>query len=368
MAPSAGWRLEKNGSNPMSKNKHNGRRLPQWVRKALDVALPLAVSVGLVVWMVHKVDFSKIRQALAEGCDWRWFLLLAAIVVASHVIRGIRWGIQLRAAGVPRIPVATESASIFGAYALNLVFSYLGEAWRCLYISRISKAKISTVVGTDLGDRASDAVVVLSLVGLTLFVAHPAMDRFLERYSVGRDISAALSSGALWGWVAGIIAILTCLAYGFRNTRFMREARVGFLRIWRGFAVLFHMKHIWEYVWLTLAIWTCYFLETYVCFQAFPFTRHLITDPGNAWGLVPGLVVFVFGSCSIAIPSSGGLGPWNLAVMFALTLYGVPQAEGAAYSLVVWGIESGILILLGVYTALYVTLQRKKGFGLPETS
>ena len=51
-------------------------------------------------------------------------------------------------------------------------------------------------------------------------------------------------------------------------------------------------------------------------FQAFPFTRALVEEPGSAWGLIPGLVVFVFGSYSMAIPSNGGLGPWNLAVMF----------------------------------------------------
>ncbi|MDE6804029.1 MAG: hypothetical protein K2J29_05315, partial [Muribaculaceae bacterium] len=58
--------------------------------------------------------------------------------------------------------------------------------------------------------------------------------------------------------------------------------------------------------------------------------------------------------CSIAVPSTGGLGPWNLAVMFALSLYGISTADAAAYSFVVWGFQTGIQILLGIICALYV--------------
>lgn len=329
-------------------------------KKILDFLLPLCVSGGLLIWLVKKVDVSRIIAVLHEGVDFRWLILMMGVLVLSHVIRGIRWGMQLRAAGVPRIPVATESVSIFGAYALNLVFSYLGEAWRCVYISRLTKTKITTVIGTDLGDRASDLIVVILLVIVSLFVAQPAIDRFMEHYEVGRTLLKSAESGIFWAWVVGVIALLAVVVWLMRKTTIFAKIKQGVERMWSGFAVLFHMPDIWLYIVLTFGIWGCYFMETYICFQAFPFTRTLITDPNMAWGLVPGLVVFVFGSCSIAIPSSGGLGPWNLAVMFALSLYGIPQAEGATYSLVVWGFESGTLVLLGLFSAGYVYLQRRR--------
>lgn len=73
---------------------------------------------------------------------------------------------------MPRITVTKESVSIFGAYSLNIVFPRLGEVWRCVYISRSERVPLSTVVGTDIGDRGSDAVVVASLTALCLVVAH----------------------------------------------------------------------------------------------------------------------------------------------------------------------------------------------------
>ena len=130
--------------------------------RVLKVAVPLSISAGLVVWLFHKVDIDKVKSIIEQGVDYRYIAAMMAITVLSHIIRGVRWGIQLRAAGIPRIPAVAESVSIFGAYALNLVFPYLGEAWRCVYIARRENCKLSTVVGTDLGDRASDAVMILS--------------------------------------------------------------------------------------------------------------------------------------------------------------------------------------------------------------
>lgn len=338
------------------------------LKKCIDVGLPLSISVVMIIWLFHKVNLSAVGDALNHGCRWGWFFVMMVVLILSHVIRGIRWGIQLRGAGLPRIPVLTESVSIFGAYALNMLFSYLGEAWRCVYISKITRSKVTTVVGTDLGDRASDAVVVVCLVILSMFVARPAMESFLDKYEVGRKLTAAMTDGSFWLWFVALIVVIAGCCRMVWNMTWFRSVRAGIERMWKGFAVLFHMKGGLLYVVLTLGIWTCYFMETYLCFQAFPFTRQLVSTPGLAWGLIPGLVVFVFGSCSIAIPSSGGLGPWNLAVMFALQLYGVSQSDAAAYALVVWAWESGTLILLGVFSAIYVSLQRHYNFGLPKFS
>lgn len=156
----------------------------------LKVVVPLSISAGLVVWLFHKVDIDKVKSIIEQGVDYRYIAAMMVITILSHIIRGVRWGIQLRAAGIPRIPAVAESVSIFGAYALNLVFPYLGEAWRCVYIARRENCKLSTVVGTDLGDRASDAVMILMLIILTLIVARGYIDKFLDRYPMARRLTA----------------------------------------------------------------------------------------------------------------------------------------------------------------------------------
>ncbi len=351
---------------------HKARHSTLWdyVEKALRYLLPLAVSAGLIVWLFQKVKFKDIENVLHQGCDFRWLALMMGVLVLSRSIRGIRWGYQLRAAGVPRMSPVAEMMSIYGAYALNLVFSWVGEAWRCIFVSRRQHAPLSTVVGTDLGDRISDAIVVVALVIFSFFVARPALDRFMDYYSVGRDMLHFFSDAWMWCLVALSIALLLTLGYVFRRTKYVENVEKVIRQLWDGFKVLFTMKHEVIYWTLTLCIWICYFLMTYLCFFAFPFLKTLIHGPGMLYGLVPGLVVFVFGSCSIAVPSTGGLGPWNLAVMFALSLYGIPNAEGAAFSLVVWGLQTGVQIVLGIICAVYVaaTSHAKKPQGTSTRS
>ncbi len=333
--------------------------------KALRYIVPACVSIGLIIWLFHKVDIHEVVHIIRHGCDFRWIAMMMTLTMLSHIIRGIRWGIQLRGVGIPRIPVVAESVSIFGAYALNLLFPYLGEAWRCVYISRREKAPLSTVVGTDLGDRASDAIVVVALFVLTIILAHPIMDRFFIHYGVDRDIRHWVEDPRIWLGIGLAGGIIWTTLYFSKGHRYFQSFKENVMKIWNGFKVLFHMEGIGMYVLLTLGIWTCYYLETYCCFYAFPFTRQLIEQPGSAYGLIPGLVVFVFGSFSIAVPSNGGLGPWNLAVMFALSLYGIPETEGTAYSITVWGCQALMLVALGIFSAIYIMSERRKS---PKTA
>ncbi|WP_295727702.1 lysylphosphatidylglycerol synthase transmembrane domain-containing protein [uncultured Muribaculum sp.] len=327
--------------------------------RVLKVVVPLGISVVLVVWLFHKVDIARVEAIIRDGVDYRFIVAMMLVTMFSHMIRGIRWGIQLRAAGIPRMPVVAEYVSIFGAYALNLVFPFLGEGWRCVYVARRQQCRLSTVVGTDLGDRASDGVVIGLLIVLTLFVAHPSIDRFIDRYPIGEALDRYATDGLLWVCIVGVVALLAVCGWIFRRTRAVQGMLASVRRMWSGFAVLFHMKGIGLYLILTMGIWICYFSETYLCFYAFPFTRALIEQPGSCLGLVPGLVVFVFGSCSMIVPSNGGLGPWNIAVMFALTLFGVSDSDGAAYSIVCWSFQSAMLVALGIFSALYIMIHRR---------
>lgn len=334
--------------------------LQKWIEKIARYLIPFLVSAGMVVWLFHKVDIHEMMRVIREGCDFRWIVVMMLITALSHVIRGIRWGIQLRAVGVPRMSVVAESVAIFGAYALNLVFSGVGEAWRCVYVSRRENTPLSTVVGTDLGDRSSDAVVVLMLLGLALVVAKGPIDTFISHYAIGEDIRHFSDDPRLWCAVILGLTLVWAALYFFRKYRYIEKIDSSLKNVWQGFKVLFTMKGVGTYVVLTLGIWLCYFMETYVCFYAFPFTRALIDSPGSAYGLIPGLVVFVFGSFSMAVPSNGGLGPWNIAVMFALSIYGIGNTEGAAFSMVMWSFQAAMLVMLGVFSAIYIAATKRK--------
>lgn len=330
------------------------------IKNIFKVAVTLGISAGLVVWMFKKVDFHSVMRILTDGdVRYGWLIAVIPVVVLSHVIRGYRWGIQLRAVGLGHIPGLTLACSIFGAYALNLVIPYSGEAWRIVWMAKRCNAPVSTVLGTDIGDRGSDAVVVLLLLILAGIVGHPFIMSFLHHYSVGNEILDIIDRPLLWTCVLAGFAIAVAQLYKFRNTKYIAPFIKGVSRTWAGFKVLFTMNGRGMYLVLTLGIWLCYYLETYLTLFAFPFTRTLIMEHGMAFGLLPALISFVFSSMSMAIPSSGGLGPWNLAVMFALSLFGISDTEGTAFSMLLWTTTSLTLVILGLFTVVYILVSRK---------
>ena len=128
------------------------------------------------------------------------------------------------------------------------------------------------------------------------------------------------------------------------------------MNLWKGFASVVRMKGKWLFVLLTVALWGCYFMQLYAAFFAFDFTRSLTTESSLAWGFTPCLVAFVLSSIGMAIPSNGGLGPWNIAVMFALALFGITGTQGAAFAMLMWSAQSLMLVLLGIFCIICILI------------
>lgn len=321
--------------------------------------LPLAISVCLILWLFHKVNFHKVIDIAHKGCNYWFIAIMMVTTVLSLMVRGVRWGLQLRAAGVARMTPLCEWVSLWGAYALNLVFPQMGEAWRCVFVSKRQKAPLSTVIGTDIGDRFIDWLIIMILFILALIVAHPFIMEFMNHYAIGRQVKKVIENPYLWISLGGTIAFVVTILYFFRRVTWVQKINLNIKRMWDGFSVIFRMKLWWLYLLLSILTWVCYFFETYICFFAFDYTRALIEQSGTAFGLIPGLVVCVFGALSMGIPSNGGLGPWNIAIMFALTLFGINNTDGSAYSIVVWSFQAMTFIALGLFAAGYIAFTGK---------
>ncbi len=328
-------------------------RTPLW-RRLLGWIIPVACTVALVWYMFSKVDFAAMLDIMRRGVDYWWILLAMGISIFSHIFRAARWRLQLDALGI-RAPLMALSCSVFGCYALNLVFPRLGEVWRCTYIARRQRAPFTTVLGSMVADRLTDTLTVLTLTCLAFVVAAGALTSFLHRYPVGRDLVNLISSPATW--IIGILVVGgIAAAVWFTRRSALTRRLIGWVReMWQGFAVIVRMPHRGRFLLLTLCIWGCYFIQLYVAFFAFPFTRALCSEPSLAFGLVPCLVAFVLSSIGMAIPSNGGLGPWNIAVMFGLAVYGITDAQGTAFSMLQWSGQTVMLILLGIFTMIYVS-------------
>ena len=331
----------------------------KWLGYGVRYGLPVVLTVLLLIYMFRKVDFADMIDLIKHGVDYWWILLAMGISVFSHIFRAARWRLQLLGLGI-KAPFMALCCSIFGCYALNLVFPRLGEVWRCTYISSSQKAPFSTVLGSMIGDRLADTLMVSLLLVLCLIVAAPAIHVFLDKYPIGRDFIHLISQFWFWAAVVGGILLTWFIFYKFRNHPVILKIKEMLLGMWQGFAIVAKMKGRWQFLIYTLCIWGCYYFQLYVAFYAFDFTRELCHAPGMAGGLTPCLVAFVLSSISMAVPSNGGLGPWNIAIMFGLAIYGISDAQGTAFSMLQWSGQTVMLIILGIFTMGYISLSERK--------
>ena len=334
------------------------RKPRSFVSLAVRYLLPLALTVALVWYMFRSVGFSQVISIIREGANYWWILLAMGISVFSHVFRAARWRLQLNSLGI-RVPFMALCCSIFGCYALNLVFPRLGEVWRCTYVAKRGKAQFTTVLGSMVSDRFTDTLSVLLLTLFTFIVANSAIRAFLEEYPVGQNLISLVENPFVWIAAAVGLAIIASIFYFGRNTGAVQKLIKWLKELWMGVASLWQMRGGWLFILLTVAIWGTYFVQLYVAFFAFGFTSHLCAEPGLAFGLTPCLVAFVLSSIGMAIPSNGGLGPWNIAVMFGLAIYGVSQDDGYAFSVLQWSGQTVMLIILGIFTMAYIAVTGK---------
>lgn len=263
-------------------------------------------------------------------------------------LRGLRWRLQLRAIGI-NPGLWTMSRSIFGTYAVNLVFPRLGEIWRTAYISRTQSAPFSAVFGTMVGDRLADTLTVL-LITLGAFIAASGqMHEFMDNASVGPRIEAALTS---WPALAAAGALILLFIVIIR----VKKVRKFVAGTWRGFAIIFTMPHRGQWLLLTMGIWGCYITSMYFSMLSFPPAAALVASRGL--GCV--MITFVFGSLAMAIPSNGGIGPWQLAILLSLNgLYAMPRELTLAFATLNLGATTALTIILGIITFISIAKIRK---------
>ena len=329
------------------------------VSNLVKYGIPILISVGLAWFLYNNVDIEAIKTSLRQDVNYWWFVPVIVVSIFSHIFRALRWRLQLRAINIDA-PLWVLVNSIFGTYFVNLVFPRLGEVWRTGYIAQRQKAPFATVLGSMVGDRLSDTVTVGLLTLVTFFLAQDAFFKFFDARGDGG------SSAASWTMVALVVACvlgLVAMVWLYRSTsqnKVIAKVRGILHDLWDGFAAIAHMDGKWMFLLYTILIWGCYFLQLYIASKAFTFTADL--------GVLPVLVLFVLSSLGMAVPSNGGLGPWQFAIIFGLSLYGVGafppstpyDAQASAFAWLVWGVQQLLIIVLGIYAFASIALDKKK--------
>lgn len=346
------------------------KKNPSFWRAMLKYVVPLVITVGLCYMLFSKVNFNEMVEIIKRDCNFWWIGLALVISIFSHVFRAMRWRIQLDALNIPT-PIAPLVYSIFGTYAVNLVFPRLGEVWRTGYIAQRQNAQFTTVFGSMVADRLADTVTVALLTVVTFLLASGALLAYVkENPAAYQGMTDTLTSPWFWLATGTAVAAVWWLFTAKRENRIVKKVRSTVKDLWEGFAVVAHMKGKGRWLVLTALIWGCYFTQLYVAFFAFPFTTEVVAEHGA----LAVLVCFALSSIAMGVPSNGGIGPWQYAIIFGLAIYmphgadkDVYTANSTAFANLVLGAQTCLLIVLGIWTFIYIALSKKRGVAVSKT-
>lgn len=321
------------------------------LNRIITIVLPLALGAIIVYFLLKDIDLGAM-WAIMKDANWAFLLLSLPFVILGHSIRGFRWGLLMKPLGYN--PSRKRLIfSILGGYAINYGIPRAGEVWRCGIVAKDEKVPFTTLLGTMLLDRVFDtitvALIVLAAVG---FNANFFIEQLQHNQETFDTVVAAVKSPTPYIIMGLVVLIIFVTFKYFDDNKIVAKIKDALKSMGNDMREIWKMKEKGWLLLYTLGIWVSYFCFFYISFFAFDFTENL--------GITAGLIGFALSSLSMGIPTNGGLGPWQVAVIAALTLYGVNQLSATAFATGVFMIQSFWQILVGLASIGILAFMQKR--------
>ena len=315
------------------------------LKNIIKILFPLALGGGILWWTYRDFDFTALNGELLKEMSIGWLFFSLIFEVLSHVFRGLRWKQVLEPLGEhPR--TSTCISAIFFSYAISLLIPRSGEVARCGVLKRYDDVSFTKSLGTVVTERVVDMVCVALITLIVMALQFDVIYTFFsEKGKIMDESSLSSISSNLIPWIIGSIVLCVIGVFLLRRMKFADKVKEVFRNLWEGICSVRRVKNLPLFIFYSIAIWGCYILQFYITFFAFPFTADL--------GFKAGLAVFITTSFAVLVPTPNGAGPWHYVVISTLTLiYGVCEPNAGVFALIVHGLQTLALILLGVYAMI----------------
>jgi uncharacterized protein (TIRG00374 family) len=285
-----------------------------------------------------------------------YLLPVAVTLLVAHFSRGIRWKILMTPMGYNPSTANVFFAVMIG-YFFNMLVPRLGEVMKCTTLAKYEKIPPDRLIGTIVAERAFDVVCLLLVIILTVVVQFDVVGHYTLNLFSGfiKRSDGHMSYVRIALFIAVIITIfmgMRWLIKRYGNKGFMLKVKHFFNGIWEGLTSIKKVQKKGWFLFHTGLIWAMYLLSIYIGFYAFPSIEHL--------GIKGSLSVLTFGSLGMIIPTPGGMGSYQYILTKTLPLYGVSEVVAFAFGNVLWGAQTLILIVCGIFSLVMLPIINKK--------
>jgi len=194
---------------------------------------------------------------------------------------------------------------------------------------------------------------VVAITGMTLVFQLGIFKSFFAQTGTNLDsIELLFTTPKFYIILLCVIGVIVLLYHLMKLLSFFEKVKGIALNVWEGILTLKHVKNMPLFILYTFLIWFSYFMEFYLTFYCFDFSSNL--------GVMAGLVLFAAGSVAVVVPTPNGAGPWHFAIISMMVLYGVDPTNAGIFALIKHGIQTLLLVLLGIYGLAALPFTNKK--------
>lgn len=316
--------------------------------KALKVVLGLVISAFFIWLTLRGTDLRQVGVSLASA-NYLYLVPYAAVLVAIHFCRVVRWGILLEPVGKPSFS-RLNSAGAIGFMALMIMPFRLGEFARPLLIAEPGRIRRSAAMASVVVERVVDGIAMAIVLIVALLFSHPATSNQANLRWVrvgGLMVFAAFLALLVFLVVAYLkreLAVRIVERLASPVSPRLAERLAGMLDAFiGGLKLVQDRRKVALFFGLTAVYWGINGFGMALLARGFG----LALEPAATFAVLGVLVV------GVMIPAGPGmLGTFQGAVLLAMQLFFPGESTEAsiqAYAWVLWAAQFGQQVLFGLY-------------------
>jgi hypothetical protein len=303
---------------------------------------------------LDKESIERIKTSFSNARHWL-IIPVFVILFLSHYVRALRWRLLVQPLGYSPSRLNSFFAVMIG-YLVNQGVPRLGEVVKCTVLGRYEKIPVEKLIGTIILERIIDAITLLIVFGITLAIQPNLYTKIIDTFfnSPDEGPEKKTSYTLITLILIGIAVALFFLWMRVKKKTFSDVGRILKKSVWRiaeGVGAIRHLKKRWQFIFLTLALWTLYFMGGYVGFMAFHETQ--------LYGAREAFTILSAGSIGMIV-SPGGIGAYAYLIEKTMMLYGLSQPIAIAFGWILWLATTAVIVIGGLVSFAAIPYYNKK--------
>ncbi len=322
----------------MKRIRSKNYSVPGLLKSIIKFIVFLLLGVGLLYWVFRSQDISyqaycASHQIAPEDCilwkkmlkdflsvKWIYIVFIFIAFFLSNYFRSLRWYLLLDPLGYKPHWINSLGA-VLVSYLVNLGIPRSGEFVRAAVLSKYEKIPLDKAFGTVVLDRLVDMLSMFIIICFTILLQLPTFSKFYNDQLAQLPLVQKLI-------IPGLLILIILILWFTRNTwrkyPIVRTVKSKIQGFYEGLMVIKKIKQPRAFFFYTISIWFWFYVMLVCALKSFEPTSHI--------SLASSLVIYVFGSLGMIVPTPGGMGSYHYLVILALAYYNIPPGDAFSFA------------------------------------